>query len=112
MMVKVNKKKTASLDIDPQKGFTPLYPEELPVAGGETIADELNSQALFAGFRCGTLGFIGRWSDLRPGLVLRSCGAAYCPGLPGCDWVLLSWIRRWPVSYRSWVCMERGGWVR
>ena len=33
--------KIASLDIDPQKGFTPLCPDELPVVDGHKIAEEL-----------------------------------------------------------------------
>ncbi len=34
--------KIASLDVDPQKGFTPLCPNELPVPGGHEIVEELN----------------------------------------------------------------------
>ncbi len=33
----------ASLDVDPQKGFTFLCPKELPVLGGDEIARELNA---------------------------------------------------------------------
>ena len=36
--------KTASHNVDPQKGFTPLCPKELPVPYGDTIVDELNGQ--------------------------------------------------------------------
>lgn len=36
--------KTASHNVDPQKGFTPLCPSELPVPDGHNIADELNGQ--------------------------------------------------------------------
>ncbi len=50
-MIKTNHAKTASFEIDPQRGFTPLCPNELPVAEGDQIADELNAQAQFAGFR-------------------------------------------------------------
>lgn len=50
-MITVNKAKTASFDVDPQRGFTPLCPDELPVAEGDTIADELNAQATFAALR-------------------------------------------------------------
>ncbi|PLX97942.1 MAG: nicotinamidase [Desulfuromonas sp.] len=45
------KGKTASFDVDPQRGFTPLCPDELPVAGGDEIAPELNQQAQFARLR-------------------------------------------------------------
>lgn len=36
--------KTASHNVDPQKGFTPLCPNELPVEDGHNIVDELNGQ--------------------------------------------------------------------
>jgi nicotinamidase/pyrazinamidase len=45
---------TASFDVDAQKGFTPLCPAELPVPGADTLADELNRQAGFAGLRMGS----------------------------------------------------------
>lgn len=47
----INREKTASFDVDPQRGFTPLCPKELPVIGGDEIADELNQQAAFATYR-------------------------------------------------------------
>jgi len=50
-MVSIRKEVTASFDVDPQRGFTPLCPNELPVAGGDEIADELNRQATFARYR-------------------------------------------------------------
>ncbi len=49
--MKIVKETTASFDVDPQRGFTPLCPAELPVAGGDEIAAELNAQAQFAAFR-------------------------------------------------------------
>ncbi len=49
--MELNKHTTASFDIDPQCGFTPLCPDELPVDEGDQIAAELNRQALFADFR-------------------------------------------------------------
>lgn len=48
------KESTASFDVDVQKGFTPLCPEELPVAGGEALAEALNRQAGFARIRVGS----------------------------------------------------------
>ena len=39
------KKYIASFDIDAQNTFTPVCPDELPVAEGDTIAGELNAQA-------------------------------------------------------------------
>jgi nicotinamidase/pyrazinamidase len=50
-MIKIDREKTASFDVDPQWGFTPLCPDELPVVGGDQIADELNAQATFARVR-------------------------------------------------------------
>lgn len=47
-MIKLDKSLTASFDVDPQCGFTPLCPNELPIAEGDLIADELNAQAEFA----------------------------------------------------------------
>ena len=46
--------KVASLDVDCQKGFTPLCPDELPVPEGHLIVDELNKQAKFASKRIGS----------------------------------------------------------
>ena len=45
------KKYIASFDIDAQNTFTPVCPDELPVAEGDTIAPELNAQAQFASLR-------------------------------------------------------------
>lgn len=50
-MSRLVKQKTASFDVDPQRGFTPLCPDELPVQGGDEIAGELNRQAAFADYR-------------------------------------------------------------
>jgi nicotinamidase/pyrazinamidase len=50
-MIKVEKAITASFDVDPQCGFTPLCPNELPIVEGDLIADELNNQANFARYR-------------------------------------------------------------
>ena len=50
-MIKVDKAITASFDVDPQCGFTPLCPDELPIEEGDLIADELNAQSAFANFR-------------------------------------------------------------
>lgn len=48
------KHRTASLDVDCQKGFTPLCPEELPVPDGHLIVPELNAQAKAARLRIGS----------------------------------------------------------
>ena len=46
--------KIASFDVDAQRTFTPMCPNELPVPGGDEIADELNRQAELAGWRVGS----------------------------------------------------------
>ena len=50
-MKKIDRNTTAAFDVDAQRGFTPLCPNELPVPGGDTIVEELNAQALFARMR-------------------------------------------------------------
>jgi nicotinamidase/pyrazinamidase len=51
-MYQLPKKSTvASFDVDAQKTFTPLCPQELPVPGGTDIVAELNAQAQFASLR-------------------------------------------------------------
>lgn len=44
----------ASFDVDAQKTFTSVCPDELPVPEGEQIVDELNAQAALADFRIGS----------------------------------------------------------
>ena len=51
MKLNLNKNQIAAFDIDAQQTFTPLCPDELPVAGGDEIAAELNAQAQFASLR-------------------------------------------------------------
>lgn len=53
-MITIIKNKTASFDVDPQNGFTPKCPKELPVPEGHLIADELNKNAKKASFRVGS----------------------------------------------------------
>ncbi|WP_376696273.1 isochorismatase family protein [Wenzhouxiangella sp. EGI_FJ10305] len=48
------KQYVASFDVDAQRTFTPLCPDELPVDEGDTIGPELNRQAGFAAFRLGS----------------------------------------------------------
>lgn len=44
----------ASFDVDAQRTFTPLCPDELPVEGGHAIGPELNRQATLARWRLGS----------------------------------------------------------
>jgi len=53
-MISIDKTTTASFDVDAQKGFTPLCPDELPVPGGDEIVAALNQQATFARYRVGS----------------------------------------------------------
>lgn len=51
---KANKSQIASFDVDAQKTFTPLCPDELPVEQGDQIVSELNAQAKLAQYRIGS----------------------------------------------------------
>lgn len=53
-MINLIKNKTASFDVDPQKTFTDLCPDELPVPDALNIVDELNRQSLFSCIRVGS----------------------------------------------------------
>lgn len=50
----MKKIKLASFDVDPQNGFTPLCPNELPVPYGDKIVNELNNNASFSKIRVGS----------------------------------------------------------
>lgn len=49
--MEIRRENTASFDIDPQNGFTPVCPDELPVNDGTAIVPELNAQAEYARLR-------------------------------------------------------------
>lgn len=53
-MIQIIKEKTASFDVDPQNGFTPACPKELPVADALSIAKYLNRNATFSKLRIGS----------------------------------------------------------
>lgn len=44
----------ATFDVDPQKGFTSLCPDELPVRGGHKIGNDLNYMATKGKYRIGS----------------------------------------------------------
>jgi nicotinamidase/pyrazinamidase len=46
---------TASIEVDPQRGFSPLCPNELPVPDGHNIVEALNEQAKYAKIRIVTM---------------------------------------------------------
>ncbi|MEO0340915.1 MAG: isochorismatase family protein [Bacteroidota bacterium] len=47
-------KKIASINVDPQKGFTPICPDELPVPGGDEIVPALIAQNALASLIIGS----------------------------------------------------------
>lgn len=49
-----DKRRVASFDVDAQRTFTPMCPDELPIEGGDRLGHELNRQADFAAFRLGS----------------------------------------------------------
>jgi nicotinamidase/pyrazinamidase len=49
--ITITKNHTASHEVDPQKGFTPFCPNELPVPDGHNIVNELNRQSTYAKLR-------------------------------------------------------------
>jgi len=46
--------KIASFDVDPQKGFTPICPDELPVVGGDEIVEDLEMLSKLCDYRLGS----------------------------------------------------------
>ena len=54
MKAYIIKHETASFEVDPQVGFSPLAPAELPVTDALAIVPELNAQALKAKYRLGS----------------------------------------------------------
>lgn len=82
-MIPLDKNRTASFDIDPQRGFTPLCPDELPVVEGDQIASELNRQARLAKFRLVSKDCHpaeAPWIATSAEEILQPVGAGY-PGL-------------------------------
>lgn len=71
---------TASFDVDPQRGFSPLCPQELPVPEGDQIVTELNAQAAFAGTRLVSKDCHpaeAPWIAARPEETLQPVGGNY-----------------------------------
>ena len=84
----VEREKTASFDVDPQRGFTPLCPKELPIAGGDEIAGELNEQANYS-----TCRVVRRRVPLAQRRAILS-SASHCPGVqtpPGTRARIMNW---------------------
>jgi nicotinamidase/pyrazinamidase len=71
--------RVAAFDVDAQRTFTPLCPDELPVQGGHEIGSELNRQAALARWRLGSKDAhspAAVWVTEDPGRVGK-------PGVPG-----------------------------
>lgn len=79
-------KNTASFDVDAQKGFTPLCPDELPVTGGDQIGGELNFIATLASLR---LGSKDAHSPQAPWVVAQHTDMLQPTGLEHAD---LTWV--------------------
>lgn len=104
--------RTASFDVDAQKGFTPLCPNELPVPEGDRIAPALNEMALRAQLRVGSKDAHSpraAWVVERPEEMLRPLSlsdadltwVSHCvPGTPGFE--LLDGLPA-PVDYDFFV---------
>ena len=59
----------ASFDVDAQKGFTPICPNELPVPGGDEIVDDLNYLDTLCDLRVGSKDahpFDAEWTMVEP----------------------------------------------
>lgn len=52
--IEISSSQVAAFDVDAENCFTPLCPDELAVAGGTEIVDELNAQASLADVRVGS----------------------------------------------------------
>ncbi|MBD8088663.1 isochorismatase family protein [Pseudomonas fluorescens] len=73
---------TATFDVDAQKSFTPLMPDELPVPGGDQIVDALNTMALLGSVRIGSKDAHAAnapWITTDPSLVATPTGVVEAP---------------------------------
>jgi nicotinamidase/pyrazinamidase len=89
------KNKIASFDVDPQKGFTELCPDELPIPEGHLIVDELNKNAKMSHFRVGSRDMHpmdALWNAETPSEMLDPVG------LPNVD---VKWIPHCRVGTRG-----------
>lgn len=90
----------ASFDIDAQKGFTPLCPDELPVVGGDDIVDALNDMASIAQFRLGSKDAHAPnadWVVEDPEAMLKPTGMANAD---------LTWVSHCVVGTRGYELLD------
>lgn len=94
------KKIIASFDVDAQKGFTPLCPDELPVAGGDQIVPALNDMASIATIRLGSKDAHAP----NAGWVVDDPKNMLLPtGLPDAD---LTWVKHCVVGTRGYELLD------
>lgn len=89
-----------SIDVDAQKTFTPLCPQELPVVEGDKIVSELNAQAALADLRVMTKDAhspSARWLVEQPADMLKPTG------LPNAD---LSWVSHAIVGTKGFELLD------
>lgn len=89
-----------SIDVDAQKTFTPLCSQELPVAEGDKIVDELNAQAALADLRVMTKDAhspAARW------LVDNSVDMLKPTGLKNAD---LTWVAHAMVGTEGYELLD------
>lgn len=90
----------AAFDVDAQKGFTPLCPDELPVPGGHEIVGALNVMAGYADLRVASKDAhspSARWIVDEPAQMLQPTG------LPNAD---LTWVRHCEVGTRGFESLD------
>lgn len=89
-----------SIDVDAQKTFTPLCPDELPVNEGHLIVEELNAQAALADLRVMTKDahhMVAKWLVDNPVDMLKPTG------LPDAD---LTWVAHAMVGTRGYELLD------
>lgn len=90
----------AAFDVDAQKGFTSLCPDELPVPGGHEIAGTLNTMATYADLRVASKDAHSPnalWVVDTPAEMLKPTG------LPNAD---LTWVRHCEVGSRGFESLD------
>lgn len=94
-------RKTASFDVDAQKSFTPLCPDELPVPGGDEIAGELNFIASLASLRIGSKD---AHSPLAPWVVSDHSQMFVPTGLKHAD---ITWVSHCVPGTEGFVLLDQ-----
>ena len=90
-----------SIDVDAQKTFSPLCPQELPVAGGDMIVAELNAQAALADLRVMSKD---AHSPSAKWIVDKAVDMLQPTGLPNAD---LTWVPHAIVGTPGFELLDR-----